>query len=176
MFINCLLGGDSVLPAKCFPLYPTAMGSSARICHCLWNRHPQTLQVRHLLHYKRWVTLPDTCRTCSIVVILVTVLVKVTLKESDVTCGQVWLPILGICALHLTHPKCTHTAVNTHTPWTHTRSSGQPFMLWRPGSSWGFGALLKGTSVVVLRVERVLVIHSPHLQFLPDLRLELSYN
>ncbi len=24
-----------------------------------------------------------------------------------------------------THPKCTHTAVNTHTPWTHTRSSGQ---------------------------------------------------
>ncbi len=26
---------------------------------------------------------------------------------------QVWWPILGICALHLTHPKCTHT------PWTH---------------------------------------------------------
>ncbi len=48
--------------------------------------------------------------------------------------------------------KCTHTAVNTHTPWTHTRSSGQPFMLWRPGSIWGFGALLKGTSVVVLSV------------------------
>ncbi len=40
-------------------------------------------------------------------------------------------------------------------------------MLWRPGSSWGFGALLKGTSVVVLRVERALVIHSPHLQSLP---------
>ncbi len=67
----------------------------------------------------------------------------------------------------LTHPKCTHTAVNTHTPWTHTRSSGQPFMLRCPGSSWGFGALLKGTSVVVLRVERALYIHSPHLQFLP---------
>ncbi len=57
---------------------------------------------------------------------------------SDVTCGQVWWPILGICALQLTHPKCTHTAVNTHTPWTHTRSSGQPFMLRCPGSSWGF--------------------------------------
>ncbi len=40
-------------------------------------------------------------------------------------------------------------------------------MLRRPGSSWGFGALLKGTSVVVLRVERALYIHSPHLQFLP---------
>ncbi len=38
-----------------------------------------------------------------------------------------------------------HSSEHTHTPWTHTR---------RPGSSWGFGALLKGTSVVVLRVER----------------------
>ncbi len=57
--------------------------------------------------------------------------------------------------------KCTHTVVNTHTPWTHTRSSGQP-MLRCPGSSWGSGALLKGlTSVMVLKVERVLVIHSP---------------
>ncbi len=34
------------------------------------------------------------------------------------TCGQVWWPILGICALHLTHPSAhTHTVVNTHTPW-----------------------------------------------------------
>ncbi len=40
-------------------------------------------------------------------------------------------------------------------------------MLRRPGSSWGFGALLKGTSVVVLKVERAMYIHSPHLQFLP---------
>ncbi len=69
-------------------------------------------------------------------------------SESDVTCGQVWLPVLGICALHLTHPKCTHT------PWTH-------------GEQLGFGVLLKGISVVVLRVKRVLYIHSPHLQFLP---------
>ncbi|MCJ8740883.1 hypothetical protein PDJAM_G00064250, partial [Pangasius djambal] len=37
---------------------------------------------------------------------------------------------------------------------THTQSSGQPFSLRRPGSSWGFGALPKGlTSVVVLRQE-----------------------
>ncbi len=68
--------------------------------------------------------------------------------------------------------KCTHTVVNTHTLWTHTRSSGQP-MLQRPGSNWGFSALLKGlTSVVVLKVERALVFHSSHRQFLPDLRLE----
>ncbi len=95
-------------------------------------------------------------------------------SESDVTYGQVWWPILGICALHLSHPKCTHTAVNTHTPWTHTRSSGQPFMLRRPGSSWGFGALLKGTSVVVLRVERALYIHSPPPTIPAGPRLELA--
>ncbi len=46
-------------------------------------------------------------------------------------------------------------------------------MLQRPGSSWVFGALLKGlTSVVVLNVERTLVIHSPHQQFLPEPRFE----
>ncbi len=31
---------------------------------------------------------------------------------------------------------------------THTWSSGQP-TLWRPGSSWGFGALLKGLTSVM---------------------------
>ncbi len=34
-------------------------------------------------------------------------------------------------------------------------------MLQRPGSSWGFGVLLKDTSVVVLKEERALVIHCP---------------
>ncbi len=39
--------------------------------------------------------------------------------------------------------------------------------------SWGFGALLKDlTSVVVSKVERTLVIQSPPRQFLPDLRFE----
>ncbi len=40
---------------------------------------------------------------------------------------------------------------------THTWSSGQP-TLWRPGSSWGFGALLKG--------------HLSRGQFLPEPRFE----
>ncbi len=46
--------------------------------------------------------------------------------------------------------KCTHTVVNTHThtPCTHTWSSGQP-TLRRPGRSWGFGVLLKGLTSVV---------------------------
>ncbi len=82
---------------------------------------------------------------------------------------DMWWPILGICALHLTHPS-VHTeqwVVNKHTPerWA--------FMLRCPGSRWGFGALLKGlTSVVVLKVEGTLIIHSPHRQFLLDLRFE----
>ncbi len=66
---------------------------------------------------------------------------------SEVTRGQVLWPILGIRALHLLPIQ-----VHTHSR-THTRSSGQP-VLQRPGSSWGFGALLKGlTSVVVLKVK-----------------------
>ncbi len=44
-------------------------------------------------------------------------------------CSQVWWPILRICALHLTHPSA-HTP-----PWTHARSSGQPFMLQHQGNS-----------------------------------------
>ncbi len=55
-----------------------------------------------------------------------------------------------------TNPSA-HTHSNEH---THTRSSGQPFMLQCPGSSWGFGALLKGHLVMVLKVERALYIHS----------------
>ncbi len=77
------------------------------------------------------------------------------------TYDQVWWPHTRNLCSAFTHPKCTHT------PWTHTRSSGQPFMLRCPGSSWGFGALLKSTSVVVLMVKRALYIHSLHLQSLP---------
>ncbi len=36
-------------------------------------------------------------------------------KGKDVMCGQVWWPILGICALHLTHPSA-------HTQWTNTHT------------------------------------------------------
>ncbi len=57
--------------------------------------------------------------------------------------------------------KCTHTAVNTHTVNTHPEQWAAIYAV-ALGNSWGFGALSKGTSVVVLRVERAL----PHLQFL----------
>ncbi len=83
------------------------------------------------------------------------------LCESDVTCGQVWWPKLEISA---------HTQ-----QWTHTHPEQWAAIYAAvPGSSLGLGALLKGTEVMVLRVEKVLDIHSPHLQFLPDLRLKLA--
>ncbi len=45
---------------------------------------------------------------------------KTKRKWSDVTCGLVWWSILGICALHLTHPSAhTHSSEHTHTH-THT--------------------------------------------------------
>ncbi len=86
--------------------------------------------------------------------------------------SDMW-PILGICALHLNPSKCTHTLVNTHKPWTHTRSSGQPYCCGARGAVGG--------SVPCSRVspqlwywgwKRALVIHSPHRQSLPDLRLK----
>ncbi len=66
-----------------------------------------------------------------------------------------------------THTPWTHTHTHTHTPWTHTHREHTDGAVGSHLCSWGFGALLKATSVVVLNVERVLYIHSPHLQFLP---------
>ncbi len=74
-----------------------------------------------------------------------------------VTYDQLWWPILGICALRLTHPKCTHTAVNTHTHCEHTPGAvGSHFCCGARGAVggswyWRWGALC---------------IHSPHLQLL----------
>ncbi len=64
-------------------------------------------------------------------------------RESEVT-----QPSIGIRALHLPFQVHTQSSEHTHTHTlrTHTRSSGQPFMLRRPGSNWGFCALLKSTS------------------------------
>ncbi len=79
---------------------------------------------------------------------------------SEVTYDQVWWSILGICALRLTHPKCTHTAVNTHPDqWAAIYAAA-------PGEQLGVRWLAQGHLVVVLKVERALYIHSPHLQFL----------
>ncbi len=68
--------------------------------------------------------------------------------------------MLVICALHFTHPSA-------HTPWTHTRSSGQPFMPRRPGSSRGSVPCSRAPRRGIVGGERALYIHSLHLQFLP---------
>ncbi len=46
-------------------------------------------------------------------------------KGKDVTCGQVLCPILGIFALHLTHPSA-HTAVRSEQTQTHTHHEHTP--------------------------------------------------
>ncbi len=89
--------------------------------------------------------------------------------------GDLWPSIVtrtrNLCSA-FNPSKCTHTAVSSEQTHTHTHTHTHR-AVGSPGSSWGFGALLKGlTSVMVLRVERALVIHSPHLQSLPDMRLE----
>ncbi len=84
-------------------------------------------------------------------------------SESEVTYSQVWWPIFGICALQLTHPRCTHTQQWTHTHCEHTPGAvGSHLCCGAQGAIGG-----SCTSVVVLKVERALYIHSPHLQFLP---------
>ncbi len=86
------------------------------------------------------------------------------IRPSMVTHTQNLCSTFNPSKVHAHSSEHTHT----HTPWTHTRRSGQPFMLWSPGSSWGCRALLKGTSVVVLRVERSVYIHPPNRQSMPD--------
>ncbi len=84
------------------------------------------------------------------------------------TYDQVWWPILGICALHLTHPKCTHTAMNTHPEqWA-------AFYAVAPGEQLGVWCLAQRHLSHGIEVERALHIHSPHLQFLPARDLNLQ--
>ncbi len=42
-------------------------------------------------------------------------MVTLDISQEWKKCGQVWWPILGICALHLTHPSA-HTHSSEHTP------------------------------------------------------------
>ncbi len=71
----------------------------------------------------------------------------------------------NFCSAYNPSKVHTHTQQWTHTHREHTPGAvGSHLCCGAQGSSWG--ALLKSTSVVVLRVERALYIHSPHLQFL----------
>ncbi len=69
--------------------------------------------------------------------------------------GYPYLEFVNIQSAHTQQWKHTHTMNTNPEQWAAIYSE----QLW-------FGALLKGTSVVVLRVEKALYIHSPHLKFL----------
>ncbi len=69
--------------------------------------------------------------------------------------------------------KHTHSKVNKHTPWTHTGAVVAIYAA-APGEQLGVRCLAQGHLSRGIEVERALYIHSPHLQFLPDLRLELA--
>ncbi len=88
------------------------------------------------------------------------------------TCGQVGWPILWICALNLTHPSA-HMQQWTHTSWTHTQSSGQPYCC---GTRGVVGGSVPCSSVSAQswywRWRESACYSLPHRQFLPNLRLE----
>ncbi len=87
--------------------------------------------------------------------------------KSEVMCGQEWWPLLRICGLHLTHPSA-HTQ-----QWTHTRGSGQPYYCGARGEAGGpVPSSRVSPQSCYWRWKIALVIHSPHRQFLPDLRIE----
>ncbi len=70
---------------------------------------------------------------------------------------KVTWPILGISALHLTHPKCTHTAVNTHRE--HTPGAVGSHVP-APGEQSGVRCLAQGHLSRGIEEERALVIHT----------------
>ncbi len=61
----------------------------------------------------------------------------------------------------------THSSEHTHTVNTHPEQWAAILCCGARGAVGGSVPCSRATSVVVLRVERVLYIHSPHLQFLP---------
>ncbi len=85
------------------------------------------------------------------------------------TYGKVWCPILGICALHLTHPSAhTHTHTHTHTPM----SSGQPYCCGAQGEVGG-SVLTQGSQIsrgIEGGRERWLVTPPPTIPAGPEIR------
>ncbi len=81
-------------------------------------------------------------------------------SESDVTYGQVWWPILGICAFNPSKVH-THSSEHTHTVNKHPEQWAAIYVA-APGSSWGVRCLAQGhLSRGIEGGERALYIHSP---------------
>ncbi len=75
-------------------------------------------------------------------------------------CGDVakyGYPYWNLCSAINPSKVHTHSSEHTHTPG----AVGSHLRCGSPGAVGGSGALLKGTSVMVSKVERALYIHSP---------------
>ncbi len=82
-------------------------------------------------------------------------------------CDHLWLPILRICALHLTHPRCTHSSAHTQ-QWIHIHLEQWAAILCCSRENLGVPWLAQGhLSRGIEGGERALYIHSPHPQSLP---------
>ncbi len=80
------------------------------------------------------------------------------------TCGQVWRPILGICALHLTHPSA-----RTHTHREHIPGAVGNHIAAAHGEQLGVRCLAQGSHLSRgIEGGESASIHSPHQQFLPE--------
>ncbi len=71
----------------------------------------------------------------------------------------------NLCSAFKLSKVHTHSSEHTH---THTHTVGSLFLCCSARGAVGGSVLAQGHFVVVLKVERELNIHSPHLQFLSD--------
>ncbi len=91
-----------------------------------------------------WIILPQAIKMlkwfkahCKLLFSVFCVLL-IRLITCDMTYNQVWWPhTLNLCSAINPSKAHTHTAVNKHTPRTHTQSIGQP--CWYLAQSWYWG-------------------------------------
>ncbi len=96
------------------------------------------------------------------------------MKKKKIWWRMKWWPILGICALHLTHPSA-HTQQWVVDKHTHTHTPRAAGSHWCCGTRGAVGGLVPCSRVSPKSWYwgwTALDIDSPHLQSLPDLRLE----
>ncbi len=78
-----------------------------------FSRKKQSLQSSFIINNNK-TCLQSLIQQCPIVIAKVELTLFLWKVKVTRQLGKVLWPLLGICALQLTHPKCTHTAVNTH--------------------------------------------------------------
>ncbi len=98
-------GEDKMSQIKRFRCFVVGCNNKHRSRHLLPTSEPLKTQRINVTFALKWMRRSPICPNSD--------------SDSDVTCGQVWWPILGICALHSTHPSA-HTQQWTHTHHEHT--------------------------------------------------------